>query len=61
MSKFKLGELVRYRAAISNNAPRDAFQIIRVLPSERGVVSCRIKSTVDGHERVAEEQELEAG
>jgi hypothetical protein len=61
MSKFKLGALVRHVQVHSRSGlpPRDTFEITRVLPSEKGVRSYRIKSAIDGHERVAAEDELE--
>jgi hypothetical protein len=35
-----------------------SFQIVRVLPSERGVNQYRVKSTQDGRERVVMEDEV---
>jgi hypothetical protein len=60
MSKLKIGDVVTYRpqSLHSRDAARGAYQIVRVMPSEKGLTSYRIKSTLEGHERVAEEQEL---
>jgi hypothetical protein len=58
MSKFKVGDVVTYRPAHSRDAARGAYQVVRVMPSEKGVTSYRIKNTAEGHERVAEEHEL---
>lgn len=59
--KFKTGQTVRYApsgfgVAVSDRGAR--FEIIRLLPSERGINHYRLKSLLDGHERVAMEGEL---
>jgi hypothetical protein len=36
----------------------EPFEIVRALPEEHGVYQYRLKSIVDGHERVAMEAEL---
>ena len=58
--KFKVGDIVSYLPASlhSRNAARGAYEVVRVMPSEKGVASYRIRSTLEGHERVAEESEL---
>ena len=60
MAKFKVGDFVTYRpqSVHSRDAARGAYQVVRVMPSEKGATSYRIKSTAEGHERVAEEHEL---
>ena len=60
MSKFKVGDVVIYRpkSVHSRDASRSAYTVVRVMPSEKDVTSYRIKSTAEGHERVAEEHEL---
>jgi len=58
MAEFKAGDLVMYRPARSREAAKRAYQVVRVMPSEKGVTSYRIKSTAEGHERVVEEHEL---
>lgn len=37
---------------------RAVFEVVRILPAERGINQYRLKSTQDGHERVAMEYEL---
>ena len=34
------------------------YEIVRVMPSEKGVAAYRIRSSLEEHERVAEESEL---
>ena len=57
--KFKAGQVVTYSPAIAGAADRNVkFQILRLLPSERGMNQYRLKAVIDGHERVAQESEL---
>jgi len=60
MSKLKVGGLVTYKpqSVHSRDAARGAYQVVRVMPSEKGLTSYRIKSVLEGHERVADEHEL---
>jgi hypothetical protein len=61
MSKFKVGDMVAYRPVSphSRDAARGAYQVIAVMPSERGGgASYRIKSMSEDHQRVADEAEL---
>jgi hypothetical protein len=60
MPKFKTGDVVSYRPAKFSGAPRGAYEIVRALPTnENGIVTYRIKSMQEDHERVAAEHELE--
>ena len=57
--KFKVGqtvELLRNREA--NLVPLGAFEVIRIMPTEHGYRQYRIRSLIDGHERMAMEAEL---
>jgi len=59
--KFKPGQTVRYASGVGGTsaAGRNArFEIVRLLPAERGIYHYRLKSLIDGHERVAMEGEL---
>jgi hypothetical protein len=61
MSKFTVGEMVAYEpeSTHSRNAARGSYEVIAVMPSERGTgASYRIKSMSEDHQRVAEEAEL---
>jgi hypothetical protein len=57
--KFRVTETVTYSPAVLGGAHRHVrFEIVRLLPSERGMYQYRIRSLEDGHERVALESEL---
>ena len=59
LHKFKAGQTVSYTPSGVGGADRNVkFEIVRLLPSERGVNQYRLKSILDGHERVALESEL---
>jgi hypothetical protein len=56
--RFRVGQMVtlvpnRYGANRLGN-----FKVMFLLPQEHGVNQYRLKSTTDGHERVADENEL---
>ena len=50
--KFKAGQQVIV-APNRYGIRRETFEVVRVLPEEHGVFQYRIKSSADGHERVA--------
>jgi len=57
--KFKLGQRVDLISA--NRSPVQAigkFEIVRLMPSEHGMNQYRIRSLLDGQERMATEIEL---
>jgi hypothetical protein len=56
--KFKLKQSVALIAPDLRTKPLGRFEIVRMLPIERGIVQYRIKSLADGHERVVGEGEL---
>jgi ABC-type microcin C transport system duplicated ATPase subunit YejF len=56
--KFKVGQTVEVVGASSAAKSLGAFKILRLMPSERGVLQYRIKSVIDGHERMVTESEL---
>ena len=56
--KFKVGDIVTVRRAISRNAPSGVFEVIKQLPGSSGEPEYRIKSANEPHERVARESEL---
>ncbi len=57
--KFKTRQTVTYVPAAPGGADRNVkFEVVRLLPSERGINHYRLRSILDGHERVAVESEL---
>jgi len=58
LHKFKPGQSVEFVASDRRFKPLGVFKIVRVMPSERGIQQYRIKSVMDGHERVAMEGDL---
>jgi len=58
LHKFKLGQSVEFVASDLRPKPLGLFKIVRVMPSERGIQQYRIKSVMDGHERMVMESDL---
>jgi len=56
--KFQLGQSVEFTTSDLRPKPLGSFKIVRVMPSERGIRQYRVKSTTDGHERMATETDL---
>ena len=56
--KFKAGQRVTVAPNRGAGMRGGTFTVIRALPEERGIHQYRIKSTLDGHERVVMESEL---
>ncbi len=56
--KFKLGQTVTFIPAAAGVDRNAKFEVVRLLPSERGMNQYRLKALLDGHERVALESEL---
>jgi hypothetical protein len=56
--KYKIGRTVQFVSSGLRPTPPGQFEILRTLPTERGIAQYRIKSLKDGHERVATESEL---
>jgi hypothetical protein len=58
--KFRIGQIVTYRAAMrGQDAPPGAYMIIARLPqSDDGQFEYRIRNLSEEHERVAKESEL---
>jgi hypothetical protein len=57
--KFAVGQNVVMKQSAFQRAPTDTFEILRLLPAERGNPQYRIKSLRDGHERVVVESDLD--
>ncbi len=58
LHKFKVGQSVEFAGSTLQPRPLGAFKVVRIMPSERGVLQYRIKSILDGHERMVLESEL---
>lgn len=56
--KFSVGRNVTLKQSAFQRAPADTFEIVRLLPTERGNPQYRIKSLRDGHERVVTESDI---
>jgi hypothetical protein len=56
--KFAIGQNVVMKQSAFHRAPSDTFEIVHLLPAERGNPQYRIKSLRDGHERVVIESDL---
>ena len=56
--KFKPGQTVLLVARRYENVPAGTFTVVRAMPTEHGVKHYRVRSNVDGHERIANEAEL---
>jgi hypothetical protein len=56
--KFRVGESVTLRPAISRNVPGGVYEVTKQLPHNGREFEYRIKSANEEHERVARESEL---
>jgi hypothetical protein len=56
--KFKVGQIVTIRPALSRNVPGGVYMVTKQLPENCGEFEYRIKSVEEVHERVARESEL---
>jgi hypothetical protein len=57
--KFAVGQTVQFTpGALDRAAPRGTYKIVRLLPPSASINQYRIKSTLDGHERVVQEGQL---
>jgi hypothetical protein len=56
-SKFKVGDMVALKPAVSRNVPGGIYEVIKQLPGN-GEPEYRIKSANEPHERVVQESEL---
>ena len=56
--KFKIGESVMVKPAISRNVPGGVYEVTKQLPHNGREFEYRIKSANEEHERVARESEL---
>ena len=56
--KFRAGQTVTIATRRYEATPRGSFSVVCALPTEQGIKQYRIRSNVDGHERVVSEAEL---
>jgi hypothetical protein len=56
--KFKIGEIVTIRPALSRNVPGGLYEVTKQLPHNGREFEYRIKGVNEPHERVAGESEL---
>jgi hypothetical protein len=58
LNKYKQGQSVEIVASDLRLTPLGVFKVVRVMPRERGIQQYRIKSVMDGHERMVMESDL---
>lgn len=58
--KFAVGQTVHFSPGIGRAAKGGSmlFKVVRLLPAEHNDHQYRVKSTLDGHERVVKESQL---
>jgi hypothetical protein len=56
--KFKAGQTVELVPSGYTGSVRGSFTIVCTLPEEHGICHYRIRSLIDGHERVVTESEV---
>jgi len=56
--KFRVGQIVTIKPALSRNVPGGVYTVTKQLPENRGEFEYRIKSMDEVHERIARESEL---
>ena len=57
--KFSVGQTVRFSPDRNQESTRrGSFKVLRLLPEEASVFQYRVKSQMDGHERVVREDQL---
>jgi hypothetical protein len=57
--KFRVGERVRFQATGLTSSQTGIYEVTALMPQERGAgFQYRLKSKVDGHQRVALEDSL---
>lgn len=57
--RFAVGQTVHFSPdRYQEGNARGSFKIVRLLPEEASIVQYRVKSQLDGHERVVREDQL---
>jgi len=57
--KYKTGQTVTITPNRARATPRGPFKIVRPMPAEHGRNQYRVRSAMDGHERVVMESDLD--
>lgn len=57
--KFKVGQTLQFSPNMyESSARKGSYTVVRLLPADSGFNQYRIKSSLDGHERVVREHQL---
>lgn len=56
--KYAVGQTFRFLPGVQSAALRGSYEIVRLLPAEANDYQYRVKSVLDGHERVVKESQL---
>ena len=57
--KFQIGERLRFQSSGLKSSQSGVYEVLALMPDERGAgFQYRLKSTVDGHQRVSIEDAL---
>jgi hypothetical protein len=56
--KFSVGQAVFYSPGWQGRGKSERFKIVRLLPEAENAFQYRVKSQMDGHERVVREDQL---
>jgi hypothetical protein len=57
--RFAVGQIVRFSPDRNQGgAARGSFKVVRLMPEEANILQYRVKSQLDGHERVVREDQL---
>jgi hypothetical protein len=56
--KFAVGQTVRFSPGAQSAKLGGSYKIVRLLPAEANDYQYRVKSVLDGHERVVKESQL---
>jgi hypothetical protein len=59
--KFRVGQLVRVTARGYSRPTNERYEVVALLPEERGDRQYRVKSVGDSHQRVVWESEIGPG
>ena len=56
--RFKVGDTVRVEQRVNPHIPSGNYKVVRLLPTVEGDHQYRLRSSLDGQERVVRESEL---
>jgi hypothetical protein len=55
--KYRAGQTVTMTPNRARATPKGRFEVVRLMPAEHGTYQYRIRSVMDGHERVVQESD----